>query len=141
MTDDPRLQDPEFAAEQAFLDRVYARLDGMRRSANRVAEAYGDGQMRLTVEQNVLFRWVTQASLEPFYQRLSAAGLGAPDALTIGDVVSCPGADTCNIAVTQSRGLAAAIGTELEIKILGKLFKATVIPESPYDPENKALRA
>jgi dimethylglycine dehydrogenase len=35
----------------------------------------------------------------------------------------------------------AAIGTELEIKILGKLFKATVIPESPYDPDNKALRA
>ena len=35
----------------------------------------------------------------------------------------------------------AAIGTELEIKILGKLFKATVIPESPYDPENKTLRA
>jgi len=35
----------------------------------------------------------------------------------------------------------SAIGTELEIKILGKLFKATVIPESPYDPENKALRA
>lgn len=35
----------------------------------------------------------------------------------------------------------SAVGTELEIKILGKLFKATVIPESPYDPENKALRA
>jgi dimethylglycine dehydrogenase len=35
----------------------------------------------------------------------------------------------------------AAVGTELEIKILGKLFKATVIPESPYDPDNAALRA
>lgn len=35
----------------------------------------------------------------------------------------------------------SAIGTELEIKILGKLFKATIMPESPYDPENKALRA
>ena len=35
----------------------------------------------------------------------------------------------------------AAIGTELEIKILDKMFKAIVIPESPYDPENNALRA
>ena len=35
----------------------------------------------------------------------------------------------------------SAIGTELEIKILGKMFKATIIPESPYDPDNKALRA
>ena len=42
---------------------------------------------------------------EPFYQRLVAAGLGAPDALTVGDVVSCPGAECCRLAVTQSRGL------------------------------------
>ena len=32
-------------------------------------------------------------------------------------------------------------GTELEIKILGKLYKATVIGESPFDPDNNALRA
>ena len=31
-------------------------------------------------------------------------------------------------------------GTGLEIKILGEMFKATVIAESPYDPENAALR-
>src|SRR5207245_2504558 len=30
------------------------------------------------------------------------------------DVVSCPGADTCNLAVTQSRGLADDIGVALE---------------------------
>jgi sulfite reductase beta subunit-like hemoprotein len=32
----------------------------------------------------------------------------------VRDVVSCPGADTCNLAVTQSRGLAADIGEALE---------------------------
>jgi dimethylglycine dehydrogenase len=35
----------------------------------------------------------------------------------------------------------ASAGTELEIKILDKVFKATVILESPYDPDNTALRA
>ncbi len=34
----------------------------------------------------------------------------------------------------------SAVGTELEVKILGKLFKATVVAESPYDPDNVALR-
>jgi sulfite reductase (NADPH) hemoprotein beta-component len=61
--------------------------------------------MRLTVEQNVLFRWVKAESLEPFYQRLAAAGLNAPDALSLSDVISCPGAESCRLAVTQSRGL------------------------------------
>ena len=34
----------------------------------------------------------------------------------------------------------AALGTELEVKILDKHFKTTVIAESPYDPDNAALR-
>ncbi len=35
----------------------------------------------------------------------------------------------------------AAIGTELEIEILGDLYRATVIEESPYDASNEKLRA
>ena len=46
-----------------------------------------------------------------------------------------------SLALAMVKPAYAATGTELEIKILGKLFKATVIPESPYDPENKSLRA
>jgi dimethylglycine dehydrogenase len=34
----------------------------------------------------------------------------------------------------------AGLGTELEIEILGVRHKATVIPESPFDPENTRLR-
>jgi dimethylglycine dehydrogenase len=34
----------------------------------------------------------------------------------------------------------AALGTDLEIEILGERHRATVIAESPYDPDNKALR-
>jgi sulfite reductase beta subunit-like hemoprotein len=78
---------------------------GQMRVLADLAEAYGDGSMRLTVEQNVLYRWVKTSSVEPFYQRLAAAGLAAPDAGTLGDVVSCPGAESCRLAVTQSRGL------------------------------------
>ena len=78
---------------------------GQMRVLADLAEAYGDGGMRLTVEQNVLFRWVKTESLEPFYQRLAAAGLNAPDALSLSDVISCPGAESCRLAVTQSRGL------------------------------------
>ena len=37
------------------------------------------------------------------------------------DVVACPGADTCNLAVTQSRGLAAAIGEALEAEGLAEV--------------------
>ena len=81
-----------------------------------LADAYGDGSMRLTVEQNVLYRWVKTESVEPFYQRLAAADLAAPDALTLSDVVSCPGAESCRLAVTQSRGLGRALTEHLSAR-------------------------
>ncbi|MBI2187174.1 MAG: nitrite/sulfite reductase [Acidobacteria bacterium] len=70
-----------------------------------LAEAYGDGTARLTIAQNVLFRWVKVGALQELYQRLQAAGLSAAGANTVADVVSCPGAESCRLAVTQSRGL------------------------------------
>jgi sulfite reductase (NADPH) hemoprotein beta-component len=78
---------------------------GQMRVLADLADAYADGTLRLTVDQNVLYRWVKTESVEPFYHRLVAAGLGAPDAGRLSDVVSCPGAESCRLAVTQSRGL------------------------------------
>ncbi len=45
-----------------------------------------------------------------------------------------------SLALGMVRPDQSAIGTELEVKVLGKLFKTTVIAESPYDPDNVALR-
>ncbi|MFN8020060.1 MAG: nitrite/sulfite reductase [Acidimicrobiales bacterium] len=70
--------------------------------------------VRLSNRQNVVFRGLTEAQLPTLYARLDAIGMARPGAELARDVVACPGADTCNIAVTQSRGLAAAIGEALE---------------------------
>ena len=89
---------------------------GQMRVLADLAEAYGDGTMRLTVNQNVLYRWVRTESVEPFYQRLAAAGLAAPDAGRLNDVVSCPGAESCRLAVTQSRGLGRVLTEHLSAR-------------------------
>jgi sulfite reductase beta subunit-like hemoprotein len=52
-----------------------------------------------------LLRWVRDGQLPALFERLAAAGLGAAGASTIRDVTSCPGAESCKLAVTQSRGL------------------------------------
>jgi len=70
--------------------------------------------VRLSNRQNVVFRGLTDEQLPVLFARLEAIGMARPGAELARDVVACPGADTCNIAVTQSRGLAAAIGAELE---------------------------
>ncbi len=70
--------------------------------------------VRLTNRQNVVFRNLTEAQLPVLYERLQVIGMAEPGAELARDVVACPGADTCNLAVTQSRGLAKAIGDLLE---------------------------
>ena len=70
--------------------------------------------VRLSNRQNVVFRGLTEGQLPTLYARLDAIGMARPGAELVRDVVACPGADTCNIAVTQSRGLAKAIGDALE---------------------------
>jgi sulfite reductase (NADPH) hemoprotein beta-component len=67
--------------------------------------AYSDGTVRVTPTQNLVFRWVKRDDAQALHARLAAAGLGLGDADTIADITSCPGAESCKLAVTQSRGL------------------------------------
>jgi sulfite reductase (NADPH) hemoprotein beta-component len=75
------------------------------RLVGELAAAYGDGTVRVTADQNVVFRWVATEDVEAFYASLHAAGLSRGGAGTLADVTSCPGAESCRLAVTQSRGL------------------------------------
>ena len=71
--------------------------------------------VRLTNRQNFVFRGLTEDQLPDAATTASTRiGMAEPGAELARDVVACPGADTCNLAVTQSRGLANAIGDALE---------------------------
>jgi sulfite reductase beta subunit-like hemoprotein len=76
-------------------------------------------EVRLTNRQNLVFRGLSESQLPLLHERLAAIGMAEPGAELVKDVVACPGADTCNLAVTQSRGLASAIGDRLEEEGLG----------------------
>jgi sulfite reductase (ferredoxin) len=74
----------------------------------------GDG-LRVTVDQNLLFRWVAEGDLPELFSALEAAGLGAPGADTISDITSCPGTDTCKLGISSSRGLAGELRKRLSV--------------------------
>jgi sulfite reductase (NADPH) hemoprotein beta-component len=86
------------------------------RVAAELARAYGDGTVRVTVDQDLVFRWVPVGELRELYRRLSAASLGLAEATTIANVASCPGAESCRLAVTQSRGLGRLLEEHLRAR-------------------------
>ena len=80
-----------------------------------------DTDVRVTNRQNFVLRDLTEDQLPALFQHLVDAGMAKPGAELLRDVVACPGADTCNLAVTQSRGLAKAIGEALEAEGLAEV--------------------
>ncbi len=78
-----------------------------------VTERFAHGSIRITVTQNFLLRWVADADLAALHDALTALGLGNPGAERVGDVIACPGADTCGLGITSSKGVGSALTDHL----------------------------
>jgi sulfite reductase beta subunit-like hemoprotein len=78
-----------------------------------LARDYGNATLRLSNEQNILLPFVSGAHVATVYRRLCEIGLAEGGANHITDVVSCPGADYCSLAVTRSMGMAERIRQHL----------------------------
>ena len=85
----------------------------MRALADAI-EQLGDGALRTTNEQNLVIRWVRTEDLPALHAILERIGVSAAHAGGLSDVVTCPGAETCRIAVTASRGVAQLVRERLE---------------------------
>lgn len=88
--------------------------------------------IRVTVNQGLLLRYVPEQNLPYLYQELKKLGLADAGFDSTHDITACPGSDTCNLAVTNSTGLTGALeevlqdeyaelvqNKELKIKISG----------------------
>ena len=84
----------------------------MRQLAD-VARKYVGDNVRTTVEQNLILRWVSEADLPALYAELKRLDLSLGGAGKIEDVVACPGTDTCKLGIANSRGLAAELHESL----------------------------
>lgn len=58
--------------------------------------------VRVTVNQGLLFRFVQAKDLAYIFSVLSEYNLAAPGANSIANITACPGTDTCNLAISDS---------------------------------------
>lgn len=74
-----------------------------------LAERYSNGNLRTTINQNLIIRWVPESKLADFYDDLVPIGLADPGAELVEDIIACPGTDTCGLGITSSKGMARAM--------------------------------
>jgi sulfite reductase beta subunit-like hemoprotein len=79
-----------------------------------IMREHSGGYARVTVQQNLVLRWVHEASVYDVWRALSALDLGDAGPREISDVISCPGTDSCKLGITSSMGLNQAVQERIE---------------------------
>ncbi|HEY9141681.1 MAG TPA: nitrite/sulfite reductase [Bryobacteraceae bacterium] len=104
------------------------------RGLARIAAAAGDGTLRVSIDQNLLLPFIPLARLPEVHRALAAIGLAAARARYIDDVVTCPGAYSCNLALTKSMNLGAALSQALrrydDARVRGLSIKVSGCPNA-----------
>ncbi|WMX15850.1 nitrite reductase [Aureispira sp. CCB-E] len=78
----------------------------LARQLSGIVRKYAANELRLTINQGILLKYIPTDSLPAIYNALDALGLANPGFGSIVDVTACPGTDTCNLAVSNSTALA-----------------------------------
>ncbi len=102
-----------FSAVQVKITRGDLTPHQLRELAN-IARQYTGGNIRTTVHQNLVLRWVREETVYEVWKALKELGLGDAGADQINDVVSCPGTDSCKLGITASMGLNQAVQERIE---------------------------
>ena len=79
------------------------------RGIARIASTAGDGLVRVAIEQNLVLAFIPLARLPQVHAALDAIGLGEAGAQQIDDIITCPGAYSCNLALTKTMNLGEAL--------------------------------
>ncbi|HEX4710014.1 nitrite/sulfite reductase [Phenylobacterium sp.] len=96
-----------------------------------LAERYGQGDIRVTHEQNLVLPHVKLDDAPAVWAALAQAGLATPNMNLVSDIIACPGLDYCALANARSISVAQHIAEkfadqdraervgELKVKISG----------------------
>ncbi|MEC7760287.1 MAG: nitrite/sulfite reductase [Pseudomonadota bacterium] len=90
-----------------------ASADQMRLVAE-LSRKYGNDEIRVTQEQNLVLPHVARADLPALFAELKAAGLGTANVGLASDIIACPGMDYCALATARSIPIAQEIAERLQ---------------------------
>ena len=127
-----------FEQKQAGYVGVYLKIalgnfntDQARKLAD-IVDKYAGSDIRFTIDQSVLLKFILPENLLFLYEELKAIGLAASGYNGLADITACPGTDTCNLGISNSTDVAVIIenlireeypeliyNNEIKIKISG----------------------
>jgi sulfite reductase (ferredoxin) len=93
------------------------------RKIAELADKYAAQDMRITVNQGLLLKFVRKEALPYLYVEFEKMGFANPGFDSIADVTTCPGTDTCNLGVTNSMTLAEILEEVIQNEFYDLIFE------------------
>jgi ferredoxin-nitrite reductase len=87
------------------------------RALAEAARELGDGDLRLTVWQNLLVSGIAEANRAAFERRMAAAGLTLTVSPLRAGLVACTGSSACKLANARTKEMAVAIAEHCEPRV------------------------
>ncbi|MGC2163000.1 MAG: nitrite/sulfite reductase [Silvibacterium sp.] len=88
-------------------------------AAAELAQKYGDGQLRTTVMQNLVFVNIRTEKARELVDEIHGIGLRVEGTEFWRGTVACTGTEFCKLAITETKGFAQWIVEELEDRLPG----------------------
>lgn len=79
------------------------------RELAKIIRELASEDIRITIGQGLLLRYVPKQALPALFKALHQLGLAEPGADSVADITACPGTDTCNLAISNSTGIAKVL--------------------------------
>lgn len=90
----------------------------------KIASKYSDGQdLRVTINQGLLLKFVSKEELPYLYAELNTIHLASPGFDSVADITACPGIDTCNLAISNSTSVAKELEKVINEEYPELIFK------------------
>lgn len=70
-----------------------------------IVRHFAADELRVTIEQGLMMKFVREESLPHLFSALDTIGLAEPGYGGIADITTCPGTDTCNLGISSSMGI------------------------------------
>jgi sulfite reductase (ferredoxin) len=81
----------------------------MARRFADVVDRYASEELRVTVNQGYLIRFVREEVLKHLYVALDEMALAEPGFDSVGDITACPGTESCNLGISDSTQVSLAL--------------------------------
>jgi sulfite reductase (ferredoxin) len=91
-----------------------------------IVDKYAADELRITVNQGYLIKFVRPDLLKPLFVALDGLELAEPGFDSVGDITACPGTESCNLGISDSTKISLELEKVVKEEFPGLIYNGDI---------------